>query len=103
MGAVAVGERIERVGVGAGAGPPEFARGIVVVPGEIPSSDDLGCREGAGLDESRVVVGMVLRVARATELGVQVVDARVDDGDAGSRRRSSSAGSAVTIRLLTSV
>ena len=57
------------------------AVGVVRIADEVGAADDLGCREGAGLDGGGIVGGEVGRIARTTEVGVGVVDARVDDRD----------------------
>jgi len=48
---------------------------------EVVAAHHLGGREGAGLDDGRVVGGVLGRVTRATKGGVGVVDAAVEDGD----------------------
>ena len=86
----AIGAALARGGRTARAVP--VGAGVVAVAREVVAADDLGRREcrgrrapGAGLRAARpvepVVAVVVGRGARATEVGVVVVDAAVDDRD----------------------
>ena len=72
---------VERIRVRVGGRRTEVAARVVIVAGEVVAVDHLGGREGAVLDDGRVILVVGLDGAGAAEVGVRVVDARVDHGD----------------------
>ena len=89
---VSVGSGVQWIGVWFRSRTAELPAGIVVVAGKIPPTDHLGGREGSGLDDRGIIGRVFRRVAGAAEVGVQIVDARIHDGDAHAPTRDSGLG-----------
>ena len=86
---------VKGIGVGLGNGLVAVARrvgvegfvvGVVAVAREIVAADDFGRGPGHGVVDAGGVVGVVAG-GGATKVGVQVVDAGVDDGDGNALAR----------------
>ncbi|GBF24981.1 hypothetical protein MnTg02_00008 [bacterium MnTg02] len=71
---------IERVGIGDWRAERGIA-GIIYRPGKVETADDLRRRESARLDDIRIVSRVVRRQTRPPQVGMGVVDTRIDHGD----------------------